>query len=350
MARDVVDEIAGIAGGSDLDRLRDLRPAVREATAGSEAAIFAGPSGLSPGERHAVAAHAARLHADDRLLARHAPLAELTSPRLGVLYAFAELLTLHTDQASPAAIASLTEAGLAPRDVVMLAQLVAFIAYATRMGTALDLLAGRDGPGGTAVKLAPASPGTADFGFTDATLGWRSWVPVLDPAQATPEQEAVLDASHPAARTSEYYLLLVQEPAVLRERSKLFNTIMYGPRGASRAERELASVAESRVNGCPYCASVHAQRYVQLKGDPALMARLLAEGVQAQMPPRERAIVDFAVRLSATPAAAGQKDIVKLRALGLNDWEILDIAAAVAMFAWANRLMQTLGEPVRPAA
>lgn len=347
---DVIDELTGITEGAGLDSLRALRPDVRAATAGSEDALFNGPSGLTEGERHAVAAHVARLHNEGRLERRHASFASTDSPRLPVLYAFAELLTLHTDQASPAAIASLTAAGLAPRDIVMLAQLVAFVAYAARMAVALDLLAGKDGAGGTAVPLHPRTPGTADFGFTADSLDWEAWAPVLDIAQATPEQLAILDASHAAARISPYYLLLVQEPAVLRERSKLFNTIMYGPRGASRAEREFASVIESRINGCPYCASVHAQRWAQLKGDPALMARILADGVEVEMPPRLRAIADFTARLSATPPAAGVKDIAHLRAQGLNDAEILDIAAAVAMFAWANRLMQTLGEPRRKPA
>ncbi|WP_207537378.1 CMD domain-containing protein [Sabulicella rubraurantiaca] len=346
--QDVVDEIAGISEGSTLHALREIRPDVRAATSGSEEAIFRGPSGLSEGERHAVAAHVARLHGDVRLEARHAALAE-DSPRLGAMRQFAELLTLRTDRANPQAIRTLQAAGLQPRDIVMLAQLIAFIAYATRMVTALELLDGKPGAGGTEVRLEPQSPGTADFGFTSETLDWKSWVPVLDVAQATPEQLAVLDASHASARIQPYYLLLVQEPAVLRERSKLFNTIMYGPRGASRAERELASVAESRVNGCPYCASVHAQRWTQLKGDPEVMERILKVGVSTDMPPRMRAIVDFAVRLSATPAAATQEDIAALREQGLADAEILDIAAAVAMFAWANRLMQTLGEPARKA-
>ncbi|MFP3561826.1 peroxidase-related enzyme, partial [Paraburkholderia sp. SIMBA_049] len=81
---------------------------------------------------------------------------------------------------------------------------------------------------------------------------------------ATPDQLAVLEASHPHAKTSDYYLLLVHLPEILRQRSGVFNAIMYGPGGLSRAERELASTAVSRVNGCVYCASVHAQRFTQL--------------------------------------------------------------------------------------
>lgn len=191
-------------------------------------------------------------------------------------------------------------------------------------------------------------PSTHDFGFTIDSLEWKAWAPVLDLEKATPDEIKVLEESHPKAKTSPYYLLLVQEAEVLRQRSKLFNTIMYGPRGASRADRELAATAESRVNGCPYCASVHAQRFVQMKGDRELMLRLLDEGVGAEMPAKQRAIVDYSVKLAATPSAATKEDIDRLRAEGLSDADILDITLSVAMFANANRLMQTLGEAVRP--
>src|SRR2546429_3089823 len=58
------------------------------------------------------------------------------------------------------------------------------------------------------------------------TLDWTSWLPVLDPATATAEQQAVLDLSHPKARTSDFYLLLARQPRVLSERSQAFNAII----------------------------------------------------------------------------------------------------------------------------
>jgi len=189
---------------------------------------------------------------------------------------------------------------------------------------------------------------THDFGFPMESLNWKAWAPVLDLAKATPDEIKVLEESHPKAKENPYYLLLVQEAEVLRQRSKLFNTIMYGPRGASRTERELAATAESRLNGCPYCASVHALRYVQMKGDADLMQRLMSDGVETPMPARARAIVDYATHLAATPSAATADDIRRLREEGLEDAEILDITLSVAMFANANRLMQTLGEAMRP--
>ncbi|MGC8050206.1 peroxidase-related enzyme, partial [Salmonella enterica] len=61
-----------------------------------------------------------------------------------------------------------------------------------------------------------------------------------------------------------YYLFLAHQPDILRQRSAAFNAIMYAPGGLSRAERELGSLVVSRINGCVYCASVHAQRFEQL--------------------------------------------------------------------------------------
>lgn len=182
--------------------------------------------------------------------------------------------------------------------------------------------------------------------FTSEPVEWRAWLDPITLDAATPEQIAVLEESTPTAKSSPYYLLLVQDVDVLRERSRLYNAIMYGPRGLPRADRELAAVAVSRVNGCVYCASVHIQRYIQLTKQPEVMQRLIDEGVATALPPRERTIVDFAVKLTRTPTALTAADLAPLRELGLNDQEILDLTHAIAMFAWANRLMQTLGEPV----
>ncbi len=186
-------------------------------------------------------------------------------------------------------------------------------------------------------------------GFTLDALDWDSWLETVDVARATPEQVAVLEASLPTAKTSPYYLLLVHDVAALGQRSPLFNAVMYGPRGLPRAERELATVAVSRINGCAYCASVHARRFAELTKQPEVMQRLLDEGVDTALDARRRAIVDFSAQLTRAPQRMTATDLAPLRQAGLSDLEILDLVHAAAMFAWANRLMQTLGEPVRPA-
>jgi uncharacterized protein YciW len=137
--RDLVDELAGIAPGSRLDGLRALRPDVRSSLIGYEAAIFEGESGLTPAERHRVAQHVAELNAEAALAAHHQARAG-DSPRLAVLRDYATLITQTPDQANPAAIQTLMAAGLAPRDVVMLGQLIAHLNMQARLLAGLRLL------------------------------------------------------------------------------------------------------------------------------------------------------------------------------------------------------------------
>lgn len=137
--RDLIDELAGIAPGSRLDGLRALRPDVRTSLAGYEAAIFQGESGLTTAERHAVARHVAELNAEAALAAHHQARAG-DSPRLPALLDYATLITRTPDRASPEAIETLMQAGLAPRDVVMLGQLIAHLNMQARLLAGLRLL------------------------------------------------------------------------------------------------------------------------------------------------------------------------------------------------------------------
>lgn len=183
-------------------------------------------------------------------------------------------------------------------------------------------------------------------GFTNATLAWSPWLDTVDPASASAEQLAVLDESGPKARQSPYYLTLAHRPEVLRQRSQVFNAIMYAPGGLPRAERELASAVVSRVNGCVYCASVHAQRFEQLARRQDVIAQVFEDPESAGTQPRERAIVALAIELTKAPHTVSQATLHSLREAGLDELEILDLIHSIALFAWANRLMLNLGEAV----
>ncbi len=184
--------------------------------------------------------------------------------------------------------------------------------------------------------------------FTMGEVDWQPRVPPVDADTATPAQRAALDACPPAQRRSTYFLTLAHDPGSLGERGALFNGVMYAPRGLPRAERELATAAVSMVNGCIYCTSVHARRFAELTREPEVMQRLLDEGFGTALDPRRRAVVDFAARLTAEPGRVGAGDLAPLRAAGLGDLEILDLIHSIAMFANANRLMQSLGRSVSP--
>jgi len=187
-------------------------------------------------------------------------------------------------------------------------------------------------------------------GFTNEVLDWKAWLDVVAVDQASPEQIAVLEESHPKAKVSDYYLFLVHQPEILRQRSTAFNAIMYAPGGMARAERELASTVVSRLNGCVYCASVHAQRFEQLAKRNDVIAQVFEDPRTAGTTEREAAIAKFSIELTENPAAVSAQSLAALREVGVSDAEILDLIHSVAIFAWANRLMLNLGEPVFPDA
>ena len=186
-------------------------------------------------------------------------------------------------------------------------------------------------------------------GFTNETLGWRSWLAPLDVAQASALQQAVLDESHPQARTSAYYLTLIHQPLMLRHRSAAYNAIMYATGGAPRAERELAAMVVSVTNGCVYCTSVHAQRFAQLARRHDTVEQVFRNPATAGVDERERAIATFAQAVTLRPHALAAADVAPLRALGMSAEQILDVLHAAAIFGWANRLMHNLGEPEFPS-
>jgi uncharacterized peroxidase-related enzyme len=184
--------------------------------------------------------------------------------------------------------------------------------------------------------------------FTVDALQWQPWVATVDTTSLTPAQTEVLsEAPGGLEKIGPYYALLAHDPEVLRERTRLFNAIMYGRGGLPRRDRELASVAGSRINGCTYCASVHGRIYNDLTKGSDVIARIFAEGVNTALEKRERALVDFAVKLTTSPEDLTAADVEPLRSAGFGDAEILDLVHVVAMFAWANRLLQTLGHPTR---
>ena len=185
-------------------------------------------------------------------------------------------------------------------------------------------------------------------GFTNESLDWKAWLDVVKLNDATPEQIAILEESHPKAKESDYYLFLAHQPEILCQRSAAFNAIMYAPGGMPRAERELSTAVVSRINGCVYCASVHAQRFEQLAKRNDTIKQVFEDPRSAGTTDREKAIVQFSIELTERPNQVSATSIQTLKDAGLSDAEILDLIHSIAIFAWANRLMLNLGEPVFP--
>jgi len=172
-----------------------------------------------------------------------------------------------------------------------------------------------------------------------------TWVPHLAPVEveeATPRQLEAMKVTPSATKVSPYVRTLVHDPDDYVARTELFNAIMYAPDGLPRADRELGALVASQVNGCPYCSHVHARRHMELTGTSDTLAAIHF-GRRDALSDRDRAILDFAEALTATPPAADQSHVQALRDAGLDDAEIVDLIHAIAIFGWANRLMHPLG-------
>lgn len=366
---DLIDQLTQLDAFPDTLALRHRRDKVVQATQGSYDALFDPTladlslrTRLQVAERVAALSGSAVLQAHYAQRLAHDPTAD--EAVLPAALVFADKLTRRPVEGDQTAIEALQAAGLSAPAIVALAQLIAFVTYQVRVVAGLDALK-TSAPADAEPVVAPASD-AAPFvhpahlpkpgqvlqinGYTSATLGWKAWVPVLQLDQATPEQLAVLEASHPSAKTSDYYLALIHQPRILQERSTVFNAIMYAPGGLSRAERELASTVVSRVNGCVYCASVHAQRFEQLSKRNDVIAQVFEDPATAGTSARERAIVHMAMALTAEPGQFGTQHLQAAWQAGLNAAEILDGIHSIAIFAWANRLMLNLGEAVWPTA
>lgn len=182
--------------------------------------------------------------------------------------------------------------------------------------------------------------------FTAIVPEWRPRVRPIDLNEATAEQLEALKVTPSDTKVSDYVLVLANDVETLKIRTPLFNAIMYHRGGLGRAERELGAIGASIVNRCIYCAAVHASRYNQLTGDEDVVARIFADGEDAELDERAAAVLRFAVKLSRSPVEAGVEDMRALREVGLEDGEILDLILSASLFGWANRLMHTLGDPV----
>ncbi len=118
----------------------------------------------------------------------------------------------------------------------------------------------------------------------------------------------------------------------------MYNDLMLAPSGLSKLEREMIAVAVSSVNRCYYCLTAHGAAVRALSGDPVLGELMVMNYRAARLSPRERAMLDFAVKLTAEPWAIEEPDREALRQVGFSARDIWDIAAVAGFFNMSNRV------------
>jgi len=138
-------------------------------------------------------------------------------------------------------------------------------------------------------------------------------------------------------------------PESLAAHLEVYISAMHRPSPLSRAEREIVATTVSRINGCGYCLRHHgAGLHRQLPAERRGVVEELSAGDESSLTDRERALCSYATKLTREPASVGRSDIEALRAQGLDDRAIVDLACVVAYFAYANRVVLGLGAELEP--
>jgi uncharacterized peroxidase-related enzyme len=118
----------------------------------------------------------------------------------------------------------------------------------------------------------------------------------------------------------------------------MYNDLMLAPSGLTKLEREMIAVAVSSQNRCYYCLTAHGAAVRSLSGDPVLGELMVMNYRAARLDRRQRAMLDFAVKLTAEPWAIEEPDRGALRDAGFSDRDIWDIAAVAGFFNMSNRV------------
>jgi uncharacterized peroxidase-related enzyme len=120
--------------------------------------------------------------------------------------------------------------------------------------------------------------------------------------------------------------------------TSMYNDLMLGASELSKLEREMIAVAVSSVNKCYYCLVAHGAAVRELSGDPQLGEALVMNYKVAKVTDKQRAMLDFAVKLTKESANVVEADRQALRDAGFSDRDIWDIASVAAFFNMTNRV------------
>ena len=184
-----------------------------------------------------------------------------------------------------------------------------------------------------ATKRTPARPSAAAGDDTEITAL------SLKPAPLTPEMAAYFaKCEEKLGFVPNVLKAYAFDSAKLSAFVAMYNDLMLAPSGLSKLEREMIAVAVSAQNRCYYCLVAHGAAVRQLSGDPVLGELMAMSYRAARLSKRERAMLDFAVKLTGEPWRVEDEDRAALRRAGFSDRDIWDIAAVAGFFNMTNRV------------
>ncbi len=118
----------------------------------------------------------------------------------------------------------------------------------------------------------------------------------------------------------------------------MYNDLMLADSGLTRLEREMIAVVVSSINRCWYCQVAHGAAVRALSGDPALGEAMVMNYRAAKLDKRQRAMLDFAAKMTVASSTIEESDRQALRDAGFSDRDIFDIAGVAGFFNMTNRV------------
>ena len=122
----------------------------------------------------------------------------------------------------------------------------------------------------------------------------------------------------------------------------MYNDLMLADSGITKLEREMIAVVVSSINKCFYCLTAHGAAVRALSGDPILGEQLVMNYRVADLDARQRAMLDFAAKMTTSSAEIDEADRAALRQVGFSDRDIFDIAGVAGFFNMTNRVASAI--------
>ena len=144
------------------------------------------------------------------------------------------------------------------------------------------------------------------------------------------------------------FLVLAHRPAEFRAFFDYYDVLMSEEGGLTKAEREMIVVATSARNRCTYCVVSHGALLRLFSGDPLLAEQVALNHREAPITERQKAMLDFALKVSGDSASLSEADFQVLRDAGLDDETIWEVGAIAAFFALSNRMANLTGMRPNP--
>jgi uncharacterized peroxidase-related enzyme len=134
------------------------------------------------------------------------------------------------------------------------------------------------------------------------------------------------------------FLVLARRPDEFRAFFAYHDALMEKPGGLTKAEREMIVVATSAANQCQYCVVAHGA-ILRIRAKSPLVADQVAVNYRkADITPRQKAMLDFAMKVAFESHAVGEQEIDRLKHDGFDEEDVWDIAAIAAFFGMSNRI------------